>query len=350
MRLVLVLDCCGQCGKGWDHDCLGAHAGQADSAPCGCGRQGTPTLVLLRLDCNIVVMVSSRSCGESSAALNWALARKSAGLTEAVQSVCALASPLKGNLKPDEHQRNLLPAVPGRLAARPFASTSVVCVSPVWSVPVQRLRGFFHGFFSPPQCIQLAGNSSARWQLRLVSKLAGVVMLRNGEWSKDTAVMQDPTAPRLDEYQVRTMFDEMDVNGDGFIDRDELLHWLSAVGLPASNSCYLGCELRSVLLVSFIDCVLRSMLSHACEPPRWSAPGTMCGPTERLACLPVRYRPARDAVCLVRIVASVTCSLMWPLSPCYLLRGCPLASPSLRFTPTSSHAVRNTQTAPTWRN
>jgi hypothetical protein len=175
--------------------------------------------------------------GESSAALNWILARKSAGLAEAVRAVGGLVLP--ASRRPNVINYIVTGGTEGFLQSRPFAS--VVGRAKRVQASSSGKQGFFQGFFTPPSCsnLDLASISSTKWQLRVASKIAGIIMMKNGELAVDASLVRGETSHGLDEAQVRGMFDEMDVNGNGFIDRDELLNLLQGLGLPANNSSYL---------------------------------------------------------------------------------------------------------------
>ena len=76
--------------------------------------------------------------------------------------------------------------------------------------------------------------------MRIASKLASVVMLKNGELAIDFSLHKHPHATyEIDPKHIRSVYNEMDLNGDGFVDRDELKGLLNALGLPCSaNSFY----------------------------------------------------------------------------------------------------------------
>jgi hypothetical protein len=147
-------------------------------------------------------------------------------------------------------------------------------------------QGVLYRFFNPPNAVRLANVSNSRWKLKLATKLAGVVMLPNGERALDDMTLTHK-AHELDQAQIRSMFDDMDLNKDGALDHDELVALLDQMGLPGSNSSYLRCVDR--LPAALSDRVLaraavyRSIcatlvpVGHGqCDVHRQAAAGTAC--------------------------------------------------------------------------
>lgn len=182
-------------------------------------------------------MVSARN-GDNMAALNWALATRSACLTEGVKSLAMLGSATferQGSCEKFQGYYDV------SSVERPFAScgTALRAGQSALGKGVQR---FFQGFFTPPSASRLASLSPESWQTRVASNLASVVVLRNGKVAlSGVTVVNSPKAHHLDECQVRSVFNEIDTDGNGFIERHELVPLLEGLGLPASNTRYVKC-------------------------------------------------------------------------------------------------------------
>jgi hypothetical protein len=177
------------------------------------------------------------------AALNWALATRSACLTEGVKYLASLRSAIFDR----QDCRGLCDFYKEPSIERPFASCGAA-LRLGQSAFGKGVHNFFHGFFTPPNALRMASVSSETWQMRLASRLASVVILRNGELALDGITMVKGAKPNyLDENQVRSMFNEIDTDGNGFIDRHELLPLLEALGLPANNTRYVKCAVRVLM-------------------------------------------------------------------------------------------------------
>lgn len=135
------------------------------------------------------------------------------------------------------------------LTAARTSSCSTQRRSPGQRSGVARL---FDGFFRPPPCAPFASVCASGVRLRIASKLASVVMLKNGELQLEGVSLHKlPHATyEIDPEHIRSVYNEMDLNGDGFVDRDELKGLLNALGLPCSANSFYVTYARSRLVTS----------------------------------------------------------------------------------------------------
>lgn len=89
---------------------------------------------------------------------------------------------------------------------------------------------FFHGFWSCPNGSQFAAiASNAGDHLRKVVSVNGQLALSGVNLDKERRA-------RLPDEQIRDMFSDMDMNGNGYIDTDEFQLLIQHLGLPASDA------------------------------------------------------------------------------------------------------------------
>jgi hypothetical protein len=173
------------------------------------------------------------------AVLNGLTAQRSTSLVQALQSCAALLAPAVRSMYTTSNSSPFS----GR-SQQAFASANL-SASTSRSRQTERRPGFWHGFFSPPSMAHFASINAASAQMRIAARLAHAAVLTRGgelalEWDGFSA---DPghKAHELSQEQVRSMFDEMDLDSDGRLSRDELLALVDALGLPCS-SAYLGAK------------------------------------------------------------------------------------------------------------
>lgn len=107
------------------------------------------------------------------------------------------------------------------------------------------LRQFFHGFWSCPNGAQFAAiASSAGDRLRQVVSVNGQLALSGVNIDKQKRA-------RLPDEQIRDIFNDMDRNGNGYIDTEEFQLLIQRLGLPASDA-FLRCLLQYPLNMQWL--------------------------------------------------------------------------------------------------
>lgn len=123
--------------------------------------------------------------------------------------------------------------------SRTWPSDAAANAAPVRSASITRstsdgMGKFFHGFWSCPNGSQFAAIASdAGDHLRKVVSVNGQLALSGVNLDKQRRA-------RLPDEQIRKMFDDMDSNGNGYIDTDEFQLLIQRLGLPASDA-FLRC-------------------------------------------------------------------------------------------------------------
>lgn len=100
------------------------------------------------------------------------------------------------------------------------------------------LAHFFQGFWACPNGSRFAAIASDAGQ-----RLREVVYA-NGQLALSGAKLDTRRRARLPDTQVRAIFDDMDRNGNGYIDAEEFHQLIQRLGLPASDT-FLRCLTQS---------------------------------------------------------------------------------------------------------
>lgn len=137
------------------------------------------------------------------------------------------------------HSQSIVDAAlhPGSQRTRPSGAASDpahVRSASITRSTSEGLGQFFHGFWSCPNGSQFAAIAgSAGDRLRQVVSVNGQLALSGVNLDKQRRA-------RLPDDQIRSMFDDMDRNGNGYIDTEEFHQLIQHLGLPASDA-FLRC-------------------------------------------------------------------------------------------------------------
>lgn len=127
----------------------------------------------------------------------------------------------------------------------PFSSISSAQTSPTRAGPLRdpspinglltRSNRFFNGVLDCPNQALFASLSSRSLVGALGVVLRASVVSINGQRTIQGIKLDGSQAKRLDDAQIRAVFDDIDRNADGFIDKDEFVALLQQMGLPTNN-------------------------------------------------------------------------------------------------------------------